>query len=355
MRQPVPWLWLYRPTVPSARAQAIQVMCMAHAMASRGHPVTLAVDPSAPGVRAEDALAWFGLAPVAPLRVVVLPRGRTAASIAYRGLVLAWIARHGRRGVIYARHARYAASALRLGARVVWEAHEVDSVQDAEAGRDPAPARALERALIRGVAGIVCNAPGTLDVLRGAHGALPRAVALPNGTGITPTAGAGEGVGYVGSVRAWKDLDTLAAAAARLAQSVTIVGADPDSAEARALVAQSGGHLRVRPAVPYREVSATLGGFAALALPLGRGVLPEQLSSPLKLADYLASGRPVVAADLSSTRAIAGDAVRYYAPGDPASLAAALALALGDPPRRPSVRTWSQRAAEVEAFVAGLP
>ena len=37
--EPRPWFWLYRPTAPSVRAQSIQVIQMAHAMASRGHEV----------------------------------------------------------------------------------------------------------------------------------------------------------------------------------------------------------------------------------------------------------------------------------------------------------------------------
>src|SRR5690606_28649034 len=101
----------------------------------------------------------------ATLRVVMLPFGRTAASLAFRAVVGAWLVRNGRRGVIYARHKRYAVEALRLGARVVWEAHEVDSVQADEAGADSAEARRLEAAVIRRARGIVCNAAGTLAVL----------------------------------------------------------------------------------------------------------------------------------------------------------------------------------------------
>ena len=358
IRSARPWLWLYRPVAPSSRAQTIQVVHMAHAMAARGHRVTLAVDPARPGVDAADVLAWYDLAPLSGLDLRVLPVGRTAASFAFRALVGWWLLRHGREGVVYARSKRYARSVLRSrrGVRVVLEAHEVDSAQAAERGADPGPLRALEREVLRGAAGVVTNAPGTLEVLA-LHHVLPPAVALPNGCAGRANKGAGgQGVGYVGSVRPWKDLPTLAAAATLLDCPVTLVGVDPESEDAQALVRASGARLAVRPPVPYREVAEVLGGFDALVLPLGRGLLPERLTSPLKLYDYLASGVPVVAADVPTLRQAAGDTVSYYRPGDADHLAACLVKALERPRRVPdNVRTWAHRAAEVEAFVSGLP
>jgi glycosyltransferase involved in cell wall biosynthesis len=342
-----PWLWLYRPQVPTVRAQSVQVLHMAHAMAARGHEVTLCVDRVGDG----DVLHWYGLGPVDGLRIVVLPR--VGASFAFRATVLAWLARNRRTGVVYARSKRYAREIVRLraGVRVVVEAHEVDSAQAAERGEDAQAIRRLEGEVLAGAAGVVANAPGTLDLLREVHGRLPPAVALPNGTGVRPHAGEGIGVGYAGSVRPWKDLDTLARAAALARLRTTIVA---DGAEH--LVGLGEGFVTARPAVPHREVAETLAGFKVLALPLGRGLLPERLTSPLKLADYLATGRPVVAADLPSVHAVAGDAFVPYRPGDPADLARALRKAHDEgcsgPPR---IRTWAERAAEVEAFVEGLP
>lgn len=353
-----PWLWLYRPEVPTARAQSVQVVRMAHAMASRGHAVTLCVE--ARDVDAAAILAWYGLEPVDGLRLIVLPRSRTLAGVAFRAVVAGWLARHRRRGVVYARSKRYAREVLRVpGARLVIEAHEVDSVQAALRGEDPAPSRALEAAVFRGAAGVVANAAGTLDLLRRTHPTLPPAVAIPNGTAAVPASGEGTGVGYVGSVRPWKDLDTLARAAHLSGLAVTVVGA-ADPGEARRLEALGGGFLAALPPVPYRDVPATLGSFRVLALPLGEGVLPEHLSSPLKLADALATGLPVVAADVPSVRAIAGDGFVPYRSGDPVDLARALRRAHDDEALRaalsaPRVHTWADRAALVESFVESLP
>ena len=63
------WFWAYRPTVPSARAQSVQVVNAAHAMASMGHGVELCVEGA---VDARAALEAYGLAPVDGLRIVCL-------------------------------------------------------------------------------------------------------------------------------------------------------------------------------------------------------------------------------------------------------------------------------------------
>jgi glycosyltransferase involved in cell wall biosynthesis len=51
----------------------------------------------------------------------------------------------------------------------------------------------------------------------------------------------------------------------------------------------------------------------------------------LPLAEALAMGAPAVAADIPACREVGGDAACYYAPGDPASLAAAIGELLASP------------------------
>lgn len=344
--------WLYRPTAPSVRAQSIQVVHMAHAMASRGHRVTLAVDPAEP-TSAADVLAFYGLGPVRGLDLFVLPASRTAGSIAWRALLAGWVVRTRGGGVLYARSKRHAQEAVRLYGdrfRLVIEAHEVDSLQAAERGEDPGPARALEAFVLARAAAVVTNAPGTLALLREAHPDLPPALAAHNATHPSRIrrGGPGEGVGYVGSARSYKDLATLAAAARELPWPVHAVGS-----EAPGLVAE--------PALPHRDVPDRLAGFRVLVLPLAKGLFGERLTSPLKLWDYLASGVPIVGADLPSLHDAAPGAFHPYRPGDPADLARAIRELYADEALRAEilaharVRTWDDRAAEVEAFLAGLP
>jgi len=51
----------------------------------------------------------------------------------------------------------------------------------------------------------------------------------------------------------------------------------------------------------------------------------------LPLAEALAMGAPAVAADIPACREVGGDAARYYAPGNPASMAAAIGELLASP------------------------
>lgn len=353
---PLRLFWLYRAPAPSVRAQSIQVVHSAHAMASRGHQVTLAVQPPSGRPSAADVLDFYGLRPTPTLRLHVLPTGNTAASLAHRALFLAWAVRGG---VVIARSKRYADQALRVAGRritLILEVHEVDSAQAEERGEDPGPLRTLERRVLEGAAAVVANAPGTLALLRETHGSLPPAIALHNATHpsrIRAPSSSGEGIGYVGSYIPGKDLETLAAAAARLPMPVHLVGATG----AEALQALAGGRLVLEPPLPHREVPDRLARFRVLALPLAPGLFGERLTSPLKLWDYLASGVPVVGADTRALQEAAGGAFLPYQPGDIGDLASALARMHDDEGLRArvraasSVRTWDQRAAELEDFL----
>jgi glycosyltransferase involved in cell wall biosynthesis len=352
--------WLYRPTAPSVRAQSIQVVNAAWSMAARGHRVTLAVQaPRGRSVSEADLLAFYGLEPHSGLALHVLPWRATFATVAFRMHFLRWLSRSDGRGVVIARSKRSAREALRVAGgrfRLILEAHEVDSVQAQEAGSASAGLHDLEAAVLAGARGVVCNAPGTLDVMREAHPNLPPAVALHNGTlasrARTPSVRA-EGIGYVGSIRAYKGLETLAEAARRLREPVTVVGPDRSSD----LASLSDGWMRFEDAIPHRAVPDRLAQFRILALPLGRGLFGEQLTSPLKLWDYLASGVPLVAADTSALRSAAPGAYEGYLPGDVAGLAEALRRVRDDQALRDrllaaaTLRTWSDRAAELEQFL----
>lgn len=365
--RPTRWLWLYRPPAPSVRAQSIQVVHMAHAMARRGHRVTLAVDP-AQGHRVPEAelLGFYGLESLPELRLVQLPVGGTAASLAFRALVAAWLARDDGRGVIYARSKRYARALLRWPGRrprLVLEVHEVDSAQQEEQGQDGAALRRLEAEVFAAAQGVVANCPGTLELLRQVHPLLPPAISAHNATHpsrIRAPHAEGRGVGYVGSVRAYKGLDTLALAARELSAPVTLIGARSEE-EASPLVDLSGGRLQVRPPVPHVHVPDELSRFRALVLPLSQGLFGQKLTSPLKLWDYLASGVPFAGADLPTLADAAPGAYLPYTPDQPESLRAALERLLAEDAlrrqlsTRARVRTWASRAAEVESFVAGLP
>ena len=346
MQVPNRWFLLYRPTVPSARAQSIQVVHMAHALANQGIEVTLTAEaPNGANVR--SVLAFYGLAPHPRLRLYLLPGPRTRASWAFRAHFVRWAARGG---LVYARSKRYAVHALRFSRAmpVVLEAHELDSALAVERGEDPKQWIALEKEVLAKVVAVVANAPGTLAVLKKNY-QLPPSIALQNATHSSRARiplGTAHGVGYIGSLRSYKDLDTLRALAAVCSLPITVVGGDTSIPG-----------ITVEPPIPHREVPDRLIDFRVLLLPLSHGLYGDYLASPLKLWDYMAVKVPVVGANTPALHAAAPKAFLPYEPGNAQDLGEKLRRLYFDSALRADVlshaylRTWDQRAKELLAFL----
>lgn len=344
-------LHLYRPALPGVRAQTVQVVHTCHALARRGHRVTLLADREGEG-DAASLLAAYGLDLPASFDLRVAPTAwRPGASWWFRRELAAWQRRARGRRFVYAREKRY----LRLlppELPVVVEAHEAEVPIAADRGEDVEAARRAEAAAMARATGLVTNCGGTLAALEESCPALPeRRVVIHNATRgdrvverapVEPPL-----VGYTGSPKLYKGLATVFSSLERWPAGLRLemVGGAPELAPESVLV---------RPPVPYGELPALLRRYRILLLPLDDNLFGRRLTSPLKLWDYLATGIPVVAADLPTTREIGGERLFYYRPGDPEDLVAALgrALAAGSVP--PLLRTWDERAADVEAFLESL-
>jgi glycosyltransferase involved in cell wall biosynthesis len=341
----------FRPTLPSTRAQAIQVVHTCHALAARGHEVTLLANPAAGAVTTpEAALAVYGLEPLPGFDLRLAPTAwNPAASGWFRWHVGRWADRADRESVVYLRELRYL-GVLGERPRVVYEAHCLERQREAEEGGDVGLIEAWERAALGRSQALVTNSGGTLAALRAAYGGAlpPLAACVHNATHARrrPPWAPGDAlrVGYAGSTRAFKGVAGLFAAAVALPDvEFLLLGGDPPN--------DAPANVRAAPAVPYPEVAAQLAGCRALVLPLEDNSFGRQFTSPLKLWDYLASGAPIVAADLPTVREIAGDTPFYYPPGDVGGLVAALRAALHAPGPAPRLRTWADRAAEIEAVL----
>jgi glycosyltransferase involved in cell wall biosynthesis len=70
----------------------------------------------------------------------------------------------------------------------------------------------------------------------------------------------------------------------------------------------------------------------------------NDVSTMIKIPEYLAMGCPVASYDLKESRVSAGDAAVYATPGDPDALGAAVAELLDDPDRRARMAAEGQAA-----------
>lgn len=134
-------------------------------------------------------------------------------------------------------------------------------------------------------------------------------------------------LGYVGSLMAWKGVAVLIDAMAILPErfEAHVVGGEREDADREALVRRArergvSNRIRFTPFVPASRLPETLREVDAFVLPLYD---EAHGSSPMKLFEYLAAGRPVLASDLPSVREVVshGESARLFAPGDPDALA----------------------------------
>ncbi|MBM4390865.1 MAG: glycosyltransferase family 4 protein [Deltaproteobacteria bacterium] len=340
-------LHIYRPAAGSMRAQDVQVIHTAHALARLGHRVTVLADR---GPSDHDPLAMWGLEPVQSLDLRVAPtRWRPAAGWWFRLAAARWADSSGRDSVVYAREMKYVQLCPRP-VPVVFEAHDCAKMVALDRGEQAGPVEALERATLARAAALVSNCGGTMAALEETYGnALPaRRRVIHNATrpdrqvardpSPTPI------VGYTGSPRAYKGLQHVFDSLPRWPGGVELemVGGAPAGAPSRVVI---------RPAVPTGELPAIIERYHALLLPLDDNLFGRRLTSPLKLWDYLATGIPIVAADLPTVREIAGDRPFYYQPGNADSLAEAVKRALAAGASPPLLRTWDDRARDIDALL----
>ncbi len=340
----------------------------AAALARRGHAVTVCADrgPGADGDPAAAARRALGLGPAPGLDLRVAPAlgplfPRAAAGLWFRARLAAWAS--GPPGVIYARDlARLAelGPGLRaLGHRVVLEVHALDAITAEERGEDPAPHRALAATCAGLADALVANSDGTLAAWRAGPWPADRPSArIENAADPTrqrPPA-VSDGVARAfGSFLPDKDVALLLSAAATLGAPLELCGGDPQALRALGPPPPS---ARVLPALPFAEVPDPMARADVLLLPLADRAFGRRFTNPLKLWDYLLTDRPIVAPDLPTITAPAarvGARLHLHRPGDAADLARAWAEARSAGRRPPVVRSWDQRAEELEALLLALP
>ncbi|RKY21495.1 MAG: hypothetical protein DRQ55_04160 [Planctomycetota bacterium] len=172
---------------------------------------------------------------------------------------------------------------------------------------------------------------------------------------------------YAGQLYRWKGVDTLVAAMAHVPRAeLLVVGGQGDDLErVRALAERlAPGRVRFTGNVPPPAVPALLATADVIALPNSAGrEISARYTSPLKLFEAMASGRALVASDLSSLREVLrdGENALLVPPDDAQALGAALSRLLQDQAlaERLAVRArddvsgrdWRARARQVAEFL----
>jgi glycosyltransferase involved in cell wall biosynthesis len=370
---------------PIERANGVQTMETCHALARRGHHVILAVRPDT-AAPPRDPFEFYGLPPAASLEIHRIPRMGTAKARRLGFLVAAVrLTQRYREATVYTRDLGLAAWLLRLPRarrpRVLYESHGV-SVTVAEEmpgllGKPslaPTPRKLARLDRREAVVWTRASAYVTIthalaDELRRRYGVRDRVFVIPDGArpaAATHPAGSAFIAAYAGHLYPWKGVDVFVRALA-LAPGVQglIVGGHPGEADLERVERLAadlglGPRLTITKLLPPRQVEAALQHASVLVLPNPASAISERYTSPLKLFEYLAIGRPIVASNLSAVREVLTDdaTALLVPPGDPGALASAIERLRADSALASRLATaahdlaprysWDARAARIE-------
>ena len=385
---------------PLERANGVQIVKTAAALAAGGTATTLLVRRSDPRPTAA-ILAQLGVTGDARLRVrrlsVLHRRGsytlpRLSFLVQALALGLAALARDA---VIYTRDLQLAELLLgqpfRTRRRLVYEAHAVESVMYGERAAlygTSEPALESKRARLarregrvwRQAAAVVTTTAGIRETFQAAYGPRETTAVISNGCDLAPdrafsgpSAERPARVVYAGQLYVWKGVDVLVDAVARVPDvRLVILGGlegERDLSRIRQLVEARdlGARVEMAGTVPQARVAEELRRAAVVVVPFLRSAMTERHTSPIKLFEAMAAGRPIVCSDLPSSREIVrdGEHALLVPPGDAEALAAAIKRLAEDPALAERLAraafdeaprySWERRAARLSELFEALP
>lgn len=166
---------------------------------------------------------------------------------------------------------------------------------------------------------------------------------------------------YTGSLQLWKGVDTLALAAASLPEDFVVCLVGGTESQRESLLDAVGtlpDSVRLVGHVTPERVPEYLLASDVLVIPNTAEVdISAEYTSPLKLFEYMAAERPIVATDIPSLRSILDDETAFFAPpDDPAGIADAIQTAARSQDRfdrakaarsRVTDYTWTARATRI--------
>ncbi len=372
---------------PIERANGVQTFHTCHALAARGHVVTLLARPDTADPP-RDPCAFYGLAPTATLAVEPV-HTHGAAPLRRAQMLWAGVRRTLTSGadVLLTRDLGLAALVARLPAgrrpRLVYESHGIAPLVSAElpgllGNTAVAPSASKlrrldrrERIVWQGADGYVTLTRILADDLAARYGPRRDVAVVPDGAAPSPAAPPRAGgplvAAYAGHLYPWKGVDVFLRALAKVAGlHGLIIGGHPgesDLPRVRALLTTLGldDRVTITGLLPPPSVAAALDTADVLVLPNTPSAICERFTSPLKLFEYLMRGRPIVSSDLPALREVLthNETALLVPAGDDRALAGALAALAGDAGLRDRLGraalaiapryTWAARAERLEA------
>ena len=383
---------LVSPThLPARRANTLQVMKMAQAMAGLGHVVRVAV----PGFPSEK-VAWDDLAYLYGLQrqfpVEWLPVWSSMRRYDYGLRAVRW-ARGWGAELIYTRLPQAASLASLLGMATIYEVHDFPPGGAAtwlfrrfSQGRGARRLVCITRALAADLAdrlGAPDSSPFTVIAPDGVD--LERYGDLPEPQRARQMFGETDQylrllhpyrfvAGYTGHLYAGRGVELILELAARLPDvGFLVVGGEPDEAQALRSAVKSRRLENVIPVgfVPNAELPRYQACCDLFLMPYQRRVAASsggdiaRYLSPMKLFEYMACGRPILCSDLPVLREVLSpEIVVLLPPDDVEAWVGAIQSLLNDPARRrllgELVRseakryTWEARASQILEGIEGM-
>ena len=303
--------------IPSPSANSVQVMKMCAAFAAAGHEVTLlAPETTSP----EDAFSFYGVPPSFEI-VRIADRGRV-----FRGLRRAADWRGTIRGLrpdcVYGRSVHACALASSRGYATVYESH-TPIWQRSRLERIHFRRWVRSRGFRHLV--VISRALGDMYAERGlvdredivvAHDGADEAPAADRAPREWPGRDEALQIGYVGRLYQWKGMEVVLALARALPDvDVHVVGGNSEQVDLWRKRAESP-NVFFHGTVPARDVPSYIARMDICLLPNQRdmsryGEEPDRqrpdmasVTSPLKLFEYMALGKPIVASDLPVLREV---------------------------------------------------
>lgn len=175
---------------------------------------------------------------------------------------------------------------------------------------------------------------------------------------------------YTGNLYEWKGVYALADAAKLLGEDVTAVfvgGTDKYLIDFRRYISEHGiGNVLALGYKKYEDMPYYLAASDVLVLPnSAKEEISKFYTSPLKLFEYMAANRPIVATDIPSLREILDETTAAICqPDNPEDLAAKIRAVLADPAlglavskaarKKVADYTWEKRSSRITAWIKRL-